>query len=46
MRQRHDLDRLWRRAFKAVPASIDGGTPPPFPETCPYTLDQILIEEA
>jgi hypothetical protein len=45
MRQRLELDRIWRRALRAVPASIDGVAPPPFPATCPYSLDELLSEE-
>jgi hypothetical protein len=45
MRQRIDLVRIWRRALRAVPESVDGVVCPPLPETCPYTLDDLLSEE-
>jgi hypothetical protein len=42
MRQRIDMDELYRRALNRLPESIDGQTPLPVPETCPVTLDDIL----
>jgi Domain of unknown function DUF29 len=44
MRQRLDSDRIWRRAVRAVPETIDGVPPPPLPAACPYTLDELLSE--
>jgi hypothetical protein len=44
MRQRLDLARIWRRALRAVPDTIDGIALAPLPVTCPYTLDQLLSE--
>jgi len=44
MRQRIDLYRIWRRAVRAVPETIDGVAPPPMPTVCPYTLDELLSE--
>jgi hypothetical protein len=45
MRQRLDLARIWRRALRAMPDLIDGVAMSPLPQTCPYTLDELLGEE-
>ena len=45
MRQRIDLARLWRRALRGLPDSIDGQPPLPLPDACPRTLDQLLAED-
>jgi hypothetical protein len=45
MRQRIDLDRIYRKAFRAVPKTIDGQPPLPLPKTCRYTLDELLAED-
>ncbi len=43
MRQKIDLDRLYRLAREQVSvASYDGRAPGTLPETCPLTLDQLL----
>jgi hypothetical protein len=44
MRQRLDLERIWRRAVRAMPDTIDGVALVPLPLTCPYTLDDLLSE--
>jgi hypothetical protein len=44
MRQRLDLDRLYRRALRIIPDTIDGATPPPLPAARPMTLDELLAE--
>lgn len=44
MRPRIDLDRIYRHALRAVPETIDGQAPLPLPETCPFTLDELLVE--
>jgi hypothetical protein len=45
MRQKIDPDRLYRLARQQVSAaSYDGCEPVPSPETCPFTLDQLLTE--
>jgi hypothetical protein len=44
MRQRLDLARIWRRALRAMPDTIDGIALAPLLVTCPYTLDQLLSE--
>ncbi len=43
MRQRLDLEALYRRACRQVEQLALGGSPPrPSPATCPVTLDQLL----
>jgi Domain of unknown function DUF29 len=44
MRQRIDLERLFRRALRIMPDTIDGQTPLPVPEACPVTLDELLSD--
>jgi hypothetical protein len=45
MRQKIDPDRLYRLAREqASAANYDGRQPLPSPETCPFTLDQLLTE--
>ena len=45
MRQRLNLDVVYRRALRAVPRTMDGLAPLPVPQTCPVTLDELLSEE-
>jgi hypothetical protein len=45
MRQRIDLARLYRRALRAVPDTIDGQPPLPMTEVCPVTLDDLLSDD-
>jgi hypothetical protein len=45
MRQRIDLDQIYRRAVRAMPRVIDGQTAPPPAPVCPFTLDWLLGEE-
>ncbi len=42
MRQRIDMDELYRRALSRLPESIDDQAPLPVPEACPVTLDEML----
>ncbi len=42
MRQRIDMDRLYRRAVSRLPAIMDGKPPAALPETCPWTLQALL----
>ncbi len=42
MRQKLDIADLYNDARKAVPEMMDGQAPAPVPETCPFTLDQLL----
>ena len=44
MRQRLDLDRLYRQALRAMPRLNDGLPPLPVPQTCQITLDALLNE--
>jgi hypothetical protein len=45
MRQRIDIAKIYRRALRAMPDSIDGQPPLPVPGECPVTLDELLAEE-
>ena len=45
MRQRIDVAKLYRRALRAMPETIDGQEPLPVPTECPVTLDQLLAVE-
>lgn len=42
MRQRIDLDRLYRQARHIMPDTIDRQPPLPVPDACPVTLDELL----
>ncbi len=44
MRQRIDPDALYAKALRRVQAAreMSGGSPRPLPETCPFTLDELL----
>jgi Domain of unknown function DUF29 len=45
MRQRIDLERLYRRAVRQV-ATLNGGqTPPDWPSSCPFVLDDLLTQD-
>ena len=44
MRQRIDVGRLYQRALRAVPETIDGQPPLPVPDICPVTLDELLAD--
>ena len=46
MRQRIDLDRLYRQALRILPETQDGQAPLPLPQTCTVTLEELLAEEA
>ena len=50
MRRKIDVTRLYARArheFHKMPATVDTGLAPlPVPETCPWTLEELLAEEA
>jgi hypothetical protein len=46
MRQRIDMAKLYRRALRAVPDTIDGTAPlQTIPAICPVTLDELLSED-
>jgi hypothetical protein len=45
MRQRIDLNRAFERARRQLAdTAYDGRAPVPWPEHCPFTLDQLLTE--
>jgi hypothetical protein len=46
MRQRLDIERLYDRAVRQLPDTIDGPPPSPVPTTCPTTLDALLAVDA
>ena len=39
------MARVYRRALRAVPETMDDRPPLPVPETCPVTLDELLAED-
>jgi len=45
MRQRLDLDRIYRQTLRAMPECIDGQEPLPVPQSCPVTLDDLLSDD-
>jgi hypothetical protein len=45
MRQHVDLAALYRRALRRVPDMMDGQPPRALPETCPWSLDELLGED-
>jgi hypothetical protein len=45
MRQRIDIDRIYRQALRGLPETIDGQPALPVPEGCPVTLDELLAED-
>jgi hypothetical protein len=45
MRQRIDLAKLYRRALRAVPETMDGQAPLSMPEACTITLDELLSDD-
>ena len=45
MRQRIDMAKIYRRALRAMPETIDDQPPLPVPESCPVTLDELLAED-
>jgi hypothetical protein len=45
MRQRIDMAKVYRRALRAMPETIDDQSPRPVPESCPLTLDELLAED-
>jgi hypothetical protein len=44
MRQRLDLERIYRQALRALPQTMDGKPPQKLPETCATTLDELLSD--
>jgi len=45
MRQRIDMAKIYRRALRAMPETIDGQPPLPVPPICNVTLDELLAED-
>jgi Domain of unknown function DUF29 len=45
MRQRLGLSRIYAKALRGMPETIDGQPPLPVPAECPVTLDALLSEE-
>jgi len=45
MRQKVDLERIYRRAVRAMPRANDGQPAPAHAATCPFTLVWLLSEE-
>jgi hypothetical protein len=45
MRQRIDVAKIYAKALRAMPESIDGQPPLPVPAACPVTLDELLAED-
>src|SRR3954470_16358678 len=45
MREKINLARLYRRALRAMPETIDGVGPLPVPTECPVTLDELLSDD-
>jgi hypothetical protein len=43
MRQQMDLDSLYADIIKALPAIMDGQPPLPVAQTCPFTMDGLLV---
>jgi hypothetical protein len=46
MRQSIDVADIYSDALKALPTVMDGQPPQPLPAACPFTLDQLLANEA
>ena len=44
MRQRLDLPGIYADALRGLPSMVNGQPPLPVPETCPVTLDKLLID--
>ena len=44
MAQRIDVAKLYRRARRAMPETIDGLPPLPMDQTCPVSLEELLAE--
>ena len=46
MKDRAELDvaKLYRRALRRMPETMDGMPPLPVPQVCPVTLDELLAE--
>jgi hypothetical protein len=45
MRQRIDLPRIYAKAVRALPDTIDGQPPLPLPDVCPMMLDELMEQD-
>jgi hypothetical protein len=45
MQQRINLARIYARALRSLPETVDGQSPLPVPATCPVTLDELLSDD-
>lgn len=45
MQARLDIARIYRRAVRAVPDSMDGKPPLALPAECPWSLEELLAED-
>jgi hypothetical protein len=45
MRQRIDLARIYAKAVRTLPTTIDGQAPLAVPPDCPVTLDQLVADD-
>jgi len=45
MSRRIDLVRIYRRALRGMPTTIDGQPPLPVPQECALTLEQLLADD-
>jgi Domain of unknown function DUF29 len=45
MRQRIEMAKIYRRALRAMPETIDDQPPLPVPESCPVALDELLADD-
>ncbi len=45
MRQQIDMAKLYRRALRALPDTIDDQAPLPVPQIAAVTLDELLSDE-
>ena len=46
MRQKIDVAKLYRRALRALPETIDDQSPLPLPQVCAATLDELLGDQS
>jgi hypothetical protein len=46
MRQKLDLTKLYRRALRALPETIDDQAPLPLAQVCTATLDELLSDQS
>jgi hypothetical protein len=44
-RQRLDVARIYRRALRTLPDSMDGKPPLALPAECPWSLDELLAQD-